>query len=377
MIKKQIIIIATALAIFLLTGAIIFTLVQTKTNNLTTFNNQVFDKAQVTPKPTPTPDPLAPQQILLLGYGGPNHDGGYLSDTIMIASINFRQKQITLISIPRDLWVNLPIAKDPYYSKINAAYAIGLDDKGYPQKPKEYSGTDGGFNLAKTVITQVTGLPINYTVGVDFSGFETIINTLGGVGVYVPFAFDDPYYPLPDKKDDLCGKSEEEVAQIEATLSGELVEQSFSCRFENLHFEQGWQNMDGNTALKYARSRHSPTNGGDFSRALRQQAVLQAVKDKALSLYAIPKIPQLISQFFDFVTTDISLKDVLALVKKQPNLGEYQLKTVALTTDNVLTFGVSNDGQSILMPKDGIDKWQKIHSFIKTELEATDSAALE
>ena len=135
--------------------------------------------------------------------------------------------------------------------------------------------------------------------------------------------------------------------------------------------------MDGNTALKYARSRHSPTNGGDFSRALRQQAVLQAVKDKVLSLYAIPKIPQLISQFFDFVTTNIGLKDVLALVKKQPNLGDYQLKTIALTTDNVLTFGVSSDGQSILMPRDGIDKWQNIHNFIKAELEATNSAVLE
>ena len=76
------------------------------------------------------------------------------------------------------------------------------------------------------------------------------------------------------------GKTDEEIKAIEATMSGDKLDQQFNCRYENLHFDKGIQHMDGTTALKYARSRHSNMDGGDFNRAERQKLVVTAIRDK-------------------------------------------------------------------------------------------------
>src|SRR5258708_37496057 len=203
-----------------------------------------------------------PINIVLLGYGGGNHDGAYLTDSMIAIHIDPKAKKVFLISIPRDIWIKISTnGTDGSYSKINAAYEIGLDDSGYPNKQKQFTGANGGGRLAEYVVSQVTGLPIDYFFGMDFSGFTHTIDTLGGVNITVEKTFDDYQYPIEGKETDSCGHSDTEIASLSAQLastSGTLTElDAFPCRYEHLHFDTGEQHMNGITTLKYVRSRHS------------------------------------------------------------------------------------------------------------------------
>ena len=118
--------------------------------------------ANITPTITPTPDPDRSFSILLMGYGGGTHDGGTLTDSIIVAQFIPKEKKIKLISIPRDLWVPIPISVgETKMSKINAAYTIGLDDKKYPNKEIQFTGDAGGGQMSKSVISQVVGFQID------------------------------------------------------------------------------------------------------------------------------------------------------------------------------------------------------------------------
>ncbi len=327
------------------------------------------------PLPSPTPDPLAPFGVLLLGFGGPNHDGGYLSDTMIVAYVQPRVQKISLISLPRDLWVNLPITETevkPF--KINAAYAIGRDDRHYPHKPVAYTGPGGGGAMAKTVVSDVTGLPIKYFVAVSFEGFVKSIDVLGGVKIKVPVTFDDPFYPIEDKKADTCGISPEELAQRTATLSGQKLEQSFACRFEQLHFDAGTQVMDGATALKYARSRHSPQSGGDYARSARQKAMLVAVRDQVLSVGFLPKLVPFISKLTYDMQTDIELSTIQEWIANAAEYQQYAITQIEVTDKNAVRAAQSADRQYILEPTSGAFNWSSIHDYIQTQLQASPSA---
>ena len=115
-----------------------------------------------------------------MGIGGPGHEGPNLTDTIMVISIKPQTHEVALLSIPRDLYVNIPGIG---YSKINAAHAYG-------EEYKESLGTTG-VKLAQEVISNVTSLPIHYYIRMDFKGFEKMIDTLGGVDIDVPCNFYD------------------------------------------------------------------------------------------------------------------------------------------------------------------------------------------
>ncbi len=231
---------------------------------------------------TPIAEAIRGQQsvnVLLLGYGGDGHSGAYLTDSMVVVHLDFQTGKATLISIPRDLWVEVPTGGTSGSDwKINAAYELGLDQSDYPNKLPQFTGADGGGNMAKYVVSQVTGLPIDYFVAVDFTGFEDVINTLGGIDVDVANTFTDYDYPTSD-----------------ATADGTACtgdDQATDCRYMVVHFDAGEQHMDGATALEYARSRHSLDNGegSDFARSARQQKVLVAVEQKAESLGILPKI---------------------------------------------------------------------------------------
>ena len=253
--------------------------------------NKPQTESLLLPTATPTPDPLAPYSILLLGYGGAGHEGGFLTDSIMVAKIRPRDEEIDLISVPRDLWVKIPLNdEESINKKINEVFYIGMDDKRYSNKKVEFTGRAGGGELAKKVIGEVLGFKIDYFASIDFDGFIKIIDNLGGIKIKVSKTFDDPKYPIEANINDTCGKTDEEVTVLTATMSGEKLEDQFPCRYENLHFDRGWQHMDGTTALKFARSRHSPTDGGDFNRAERQKLVANAVKDRVINIGFISKI---------------------------------------------------------------------------------------
>lgn len=362
------ILIALVFAVGLRSYQQIFVNTNAHTNQLTA--NQLTNQQTSKPSPTPTPDPLAPFGVLLLGFGGGTHDGGYLTDTMMIAYVQPREEKIALISLPRDLWVELPTTENAKQGfKVNAAYAIGRDDRRYPNKPAQYTGEGGGGSMAKSIVQEITGLSIKYFVALSFDGFVKSIDVIGGVPVNVPIAFEDPLYPIEEKKNDTCGISEEEIASRTATLSGQKLEQSFECRYELLHFDKGVQTMDGITALKYARSRHSNLYGGDFSRSERQKQILISVKNQVFSLQFLPKLIPFISTLTRDMQTDIPLDQIREWINNSEQYRNFEINSIAITEQNVLEYGYSSDRQYILMPKTGEFDWISIQEFIQTELQ--------
>ena len=345
---------------------VVMVLVYFNYNKMVVKVNKSKEVVSVTPTATPTPDPLAPYSILLMGYGGGTHEGGRLTDSIMLAQIRPRDEVVKLISIPRDLWVQIPISEtETVNRKINEAYVIGLDDRQFPNKKTEFTGEAGGGELSKYVVEQVTGIKPNYFATIDFDGFVKIIDSLGGVEVKVARTFDDPYYPIEENINDTCGKSEEEIKAIEATMSGDKLDQQFTCRYENLHFDKGIQHMDGATALKYARSRHSTIDGGDFNRAERQKLVVTAIRDKIISIGFIPKIIPTIQTLTRHITTDVDFTKMSELVTKISEVSSYKIVSIALTNDNVLTNARATTGQAILSPKKGETDFSEVKEFIE------------
>ena len=310
------------------------------------------------------------KNILLLGYGGKDHSGGFLSDTIILLSLNKEKKTAYLISIPRDIWINLPLDwENLKAAKINEAYAIGIDDIKYPNKKPEFRGKTGGGNMAKYATNQVTGLSVDYFVSVSFDQIVKIIDTLGKIKVDVPVSFTDEYYPVKGLENETCGKTPEEMEALKQKYSGFELEKQYKCRYETISFEKGIVEMDGTTALKFMRSRHSATYGGDFSRSQRQMAVLKAIKEKLISLDAFSKIDKLFPELANLVTTDLNLPTVKDLVSFLGKPEEYKIKEINLSTENVLTESKGPQGQYILLPKSGFGNWQDTQNFIRKEME--------
>ncbi len=303
----------------------------------------------------PAPDELKNLKtlnILLLGYGGAGHQGGFLTDVIQLLSINLETKKISLISIPRDLWVELPNGKK---AKINQAFTLGDD----PDKR-----VDSGAEVSKHMAEVVTGLKPQYYIAVDFVGLQRLIGEeLGGITVNVPETLEDPWYPIRGEEQNPCGKSAEEISKLTNTLSGFELEKQFECRYEHIYFEQGKQEMQGGDVLAYVRSRHGST-GGDFSRSKRQYAVLLGIRDKILSLDGISKAPELFEQFLGHVNTDLDLAAVKYLVPVLESFSKNEVKQVVLSTDNVFVNGRSSSGQFILEPKTN-DDWQSVREFLE------------
>lgn len=329
-----------------------------------------FDNGSLSTKLTPTPDPSKPKNILILGYGGDDHEGGYLTDTMIVAHILPKDRKVVLITIPRDLWVEVNYNDKPEHLKINHAYSVGIDTDKFPKKLDRFQGEAGGGRLAMQTVEKVTGLPIDGFVSVNFQGFQKIVDILGGVEVYVPYTFDDDFYPLKGQEDNPCGKTPEEVQALTDTLDGEQLERQFTCRYEKLHFDQGLQTMDATTALKFVRSRHSNVGGGDFGRSQRQLAFIEGVKDELLSFRSIFSLVPVLNQLSENVRTNLDIKSALSLIKTNGDLSEVDISAVTLTDENVLKGTVSEDGQYILIPAKGIDNWEGIHEYIQKEIQA-------
>lgn len=313
-----------------------------------------------------------PFNILMLGYGGGNHDGTYLTDSIIVAHVDPKIKTVTLISIPRDLWVKLPF-QGISDQKINTAYQIGMDDQNYPNKPDQYKGEAGAGALAKKTVEQVVGMPIDNFVAIDFNGFTNTINTLGGVDITVEKAFDDYEYPIEGKEKESCGHSDEEIASISAELAtgSATMDESdiFPCRYEHLHFDRGEQHMDGTRALKYTRSRHSLQDGTDFGRSKRQQNLLIAVKQRVFDIGFITKVIPFMTSLGDDFRTDMAISDVEFFLKQATVFKNYSIKNLALTDQNYLKDTFSDDKQSILVPRSGVGQWDQIHNWIASSLD--------
>lgn len=323
-------------------------------------------------KSKPIPKEQKVFNILAMGYGGPGHDGAYLTDTMMFMSIDTQNKRVTIISIPRDIWVEIPTEgeAEPFMRKINSVYQTGLFKENYPAVPKKYAGEQGASELIKEVVGEITGKPIDAYLAIDFDGFKKAVDTLGGVDVKVERTFTDVEYPLDGHESDLCGIEATDSAAFEAkeNIATESPVLAYPCRYETLNFSAGLQKMDGETALKYVRSRHSAQDGGDFNRARRQQVFLEAVRDKVLSIGFIPKISPLLNDLEESVRTDISPELMKKLLKEAPDVKNYTTRQIVLTTDNYLMHDISDDGQYILVSKSGADNWTLLQKDLELYL---------
>lgn len=337
-------------------------------------------------------------QVLLLGNPGGTHEGPYLTDTVMVASINHKEKKAYLISLPRDLWV------DKTKSKLNAVYEIGRS-KG------------GSLSFAKQTAGEILGLPIHYGVRLDFRGFIKAVDELGGIEVLVHRSFDDYNYPIEGKENDLCGYEEKELELNEeearklnvelgkhkffiapdgkvATDAADPVKgsQYFSCRFEHVRFDQGETIMDGETALKYVRSRKGTNDeGSDFARAKRQQKILEAARGKILSFETLTdpdKLSFLIKTYGESIETDIPIIDILEFYKIVKGLAQVESFVVDNSEKSrlpgerlpVLIQPPTQDfgGAYVLIPRGGFDT---VHQYVAkilsgevSKYEATTSA---
>lgn len=261
--------------------------------------------------------------ILLLGMGGAKHAGGYLTDTIMLASLKISEKKVALLSIPRDL--SIPV-ENSSWTKINNINAFA-----------EFREEDSGGLAISQALSDLLKIPIDYYVRVDFEGFVNIIDKLGGIEVAVKNTLDDYYYPI----------------------SGEEENPDYEARFEHLHIDKGLQEMDGNLALKYARSRHAVgVEGSDFARAERQQTILSATKNKLLSVNYFFK-PQvltgIIGELKDHISTNLKIWEMIKIWKNFKDIDSKDISNKVLDNSaNGLLYNTINDqGAYVLLPKNG------------------------
>lgn len=264
--------------------------------------------------------------VLLLGVGDEGHSGSTLSDTIMIASYDVKTKNIALFSIPRDLYVKIPGNGS---TKANAAHAYG-EEKGKKQGPQ----------LASQTISQTFDIPLHYYVRVDFSGLKDIVDALGGVTVNVENTFCDYNYPTEYKGDT-----------------------SKVC------FTAGPQQMNGVKALQYSRSRHAlGVEGSDFARSKRQQLLMVAIKEKAMSTGTIAnpkKVLDLLAALGNHVKTDIGMNDIPRLIEIAEGVDTSKL--ITKNFDNSPTGYLVSDSSAtagyILIPRSG--NWKEIQGVVK------------
>lgn len=212
--------------------------------------------------------------ILLLGVGGEGHDGGDLTDTMLIASLNHNTNGVTMISIPRDLYLE--------QSKLGGTRINRLYEQG-----KARWGASLALDYVQDTIHTTFELPIHYSVKVDFTAFKEVVDSVGGIDVIVTEAIRDDTYP-----------------------DGETY------GFEPFYIEAGLQHLDGETALKYVRTRHS--GAGDYDRSKRQQEVLLALKNRAAEYGKLHKTSFLKNLYYslnDHVESNMELREMLSLAE--------------------------------------------------------------
>ncbi|CAN5818132.1 N/A [soil metagenome] len=227
--------------------------------------------------------------VLLIGYD--SRDDLYLSDVLMVAQFDEDSGKVKLLSIPRDFYVQIPNAREPY-QKINAAYAIS------------------GPELTVETVEKLTSIPIDHYAAVDFKGFTKAIDAVGGIPVDV----ENNYYERGYSKIDL---------------------------------HPGRQTLSGEQALSYVRFRHDPR--GDLGRIERQQKLLSALMEKVVSLQGVRGIPELVHVADEYVKDDLSRTQMLALAWK---LREVQRSGTVKSVTLKGTPASLEDKGSVLIPND-------------------------
>lgn len=247
--------------------------------------------------------------MLLLGIDQRcEEDGPTRTDTMMVLTLDPVGLSAAALSLPRDLWVEIPAFG---VDRINQANFLG----------EVYDYPGGGPGLAVETVEAALGIKIDYYVTVNFDAFVQLVDQVGGIEIVVPETIDDPNYP-----DNCYG-------------------------YDPFHIEAGQHELDGQMALKYARTR--ATFGGDVDRAARQQQVILAVRDKVLKLNMAPQLlssaPEMWRILQNNVETNLSLNESLQLALLAQDIPRENIRTEVLNYDYVYN-EVTPDGQAVLVP---------------------------
>ena len=234
---------------------------------------------------TSTPQPLCggPSTMNILAVGSDSRGNHYLyglADVIRLVRVDFVNKRVGILEIPRDLWVEIPEISDHYgitEGKLNQAYLYGNKGLGYYDGPGEGPGL-----LARTMNLNFGVQPDHY-IAVNMKTFENIVNAVGGIDVYLPY--------------EISVRSKENP--------------------KGFAIPEGQHHIDGETALWVARIRQYHT----FGRAENQNIVMCALRKKILSPAIVPAVPELITTFQRYVQTDLSPEQInqLACLATQMN----------------------------------------------------------
>ena len=264
--------------------------------------------------------------ILLLGTAGEHKPGGNLTDTVIIMSVDTKNKKVAMFSLPRDLYVKIPDTQS--HAKINSLYPIGI-------KMNE------GVNIIKKSVEEITGIELNYYLVINFEGFKKIIDQIGGINIISQRDIYDTRYPG----------------------------QNYS--YETFSLSKGFHVLDGETALKYVRQRHGDPEG-DFGRAKRQQQVIQAVKNKLFSvktLLNVITLNNILNTLEESIKTDITFEDIDGFIKLSQEVDMQNINNIvadAWKKDSLLKVShvtLGNASAFILIPR--IGNYSEIHDLEK------------
>jgi len=282
--------------------------------------------------PTTTPDPLAdiptwtdPSRINILLMGidqrsATSDPGPFRTDTMILVQIDPIRKRIGLLSIPRNLWVQIPGFQP---NQINTANYLG-DQSALP---------GGGAGLAMETIRRNFGVPVDRFIRVNFDVFTTVVDLVAPIGteICVNERIADERYP-----DDRYG-------------------------YIKIEFLPGCQRLDAERLLQYARNR--ATQGGDFDRNRRQQEVLRALQNEVLSVGGITNfvgsIPQLYANLAGSYRTNLALDEILSLARLVADIPRENI-TFGAINELVVSFGKDENGLDILLPN-----WVQIRSVVQ------------
>ncbi len=248
--------------------------------------------------------------VLVMGIDRrPGEDeNGYPTDSMILLTVDPVAKTAAMLSIPRDLWVEIP---GYGFDRINTANRTG-DYFDYPG--------GGGPALAVKTVEYNLGIEVDYYVRLDFHAFETLVDTIGGIDVDNPTEINDPYYP------------------------------DGGYGYEPFYLPAGTQHLNGHDALRYARTRH---DASDIARAERQQQVALAVREKVTSLNMLPSLitqaPQLYKTLNESVWTDLSLEQMIGLALLAQDIQRENIQHEVIDYRYVLDY-TTDDGRQVLVP---------------------------
>lgn len=272
-----------------------------------------------TPAPTATPTWSGPPTFTFVALGVDQRNDREIprTDTIMIGQVDMRGPSVTVVSVPRDLLVEIPgYGKD----RINSAYVYG----------EQYKEPGGGIGLLQRTIQKSFGIQIDHFGMVDFQCFRTAVDSVGGVTVNVPRAIVDPKYPTED-------------------YGTKIVK-----------FDPGLQVMDGERALEYARTRYADN---DFQRMQRQQLIISAMREQMLQLRSLPAIPTLLSGCRN-MRSDLGWREYLTLATSLRSLDSKSVSFAAIN-ETMVVDSVLPSGAAVLLPR-----WEVIRPMLSERFAA-------